>query len=299
MSTSGCRLLCIPHLLLGVILGGLLFLSPGMAHAEKSPEELYDTAINHLQFGTYKKAIKIFRELLYPSPGKLSDAQKRNEAHKLLGVAYYYAKQRRRARREFELYLYAYPRRKTIDPARYPPSMVSFFKRVRRRIKKKLDVLIRTQDKPKVSLQVVKLRFDRRVEHFNPLLCVVPFGVPYIVHNHWGKAAGFLASQVVFLGFNIAGYGVISSLQIVDPNSSQRGRFPEDVVGIAQAWQIVQFASLGLFASSYVYQLIDCALTVPRTRESVLPELPAVDPRKFSTPAPTFSTHTTQLYTTR
>lgn len=291
-----------PHLRLGFVrlycLYGLLLLLPQTAWAQRTGT--YQDAVNAFEYGNYGEAIQRFSTLL---KGKSLTFKQRQEAHKHLGLAYFYRWRntskrsfREKADNEFESFLLLHPAAQ-LDPALYPPRLVSFFNRIRKRMAPQLRKLLaqrkRQKQAQRTRVQVVKLRINRRTYVSNPIINLVPFGVPQYLNGQPLKASLLLAGEMLALGTNITAYQVIASNQI--QNGPQIGRFPRESVDTIRAWQRVQFISIGLFAGLLIYGAVDGFWNFRRQREVPVPEVPPnLDPGRFSQQVPYISSGASQ-----
>lgn len=277
------------------ILLGLLLL-PARTYAQSdNVDRLYRQARNAFEYGAYNKAIKLFRALLYPKPGKLTDEKRQREAHKYLGLSYFYSGQRKKARRELLQFLYLAPNAQ-LDPVLYPPNLVGFFRQLRRQHAKILKQLQkRTKKRAAPPIQIVPMVVEKQIYHRSLFLNFFPFGIPQFTNRQLIKGGLLLSGEVAMLALNITAYSIVLSMQIKDENSPQLGRFRQEDVAAAQVWQIIQFASLGILSGLVIYGVIDAFVFFRPRTTSVLPRLPRIDPNKLS-PTPTSSFHHTQQF---
>lgn len=285
----GCSLF--RYIAYGLIVGSMLYacrVTRAETGAETSPQEEFKTAENAYAYGNYGDAIRRFRQLLYPPPGRLRSKTMRREAHKFLGISYYYiflrnnaATYRQSAEREFTRYLVQAPDAR-LDPLLYPPHLITFFEQIRQKNKRRLELLLRKhqQQRNATKIQVIPLQVERHYHHYHPLLVAIPFGVPQFMNRHRIKGALLLSGEVVSLAANITAYAVIFSLQIKE--GDQRGRFKAQDIPVVTRWQVVQFTSFGIFAALVIYGMIDGIVYLPRRRMTVLPNIPGIDTREFS-----------------
>ncbi len=273
-----------------------LLLGTQTAHAANAKAE-FKRAQNAAAYGSYGDAVRRFHQLLYPPPGRLK-GRLRREAHKLLGISYYYlhlrTKKKRfqlKARREFTRLLLLDPKAR-LNPLLYPPNLIDFYNEVERENRRRLEEILRRRQQKRnaMRVQIVSLQVERQVHSSHPMIALIPFGVPQFVNRQPIKGSLILAGQALALATNITAYAVIYDRQIKD--GDQRGRFQASDVPVVKGWQIVQFTALGVFAALVVYGIVDGAIYLRQRRETLLPKLPSVDPREFRSPvAPQSSTY--------
>ncbi len=269
----------------------LLSLYPGNVSSEeraKTPQELFLEARNAYLYGNYASAIRGFRSLLYPEPGLLKSDTLRREAHKYLGISYFYLAQRSKkreyydaARRELLRYLLLDPKAQ-LDPLLYPPQLVSFFNSIRRDNARRLQQILLKLKKRRTAQQppqIVTVTLERRVYLNNPILAILPFGLAQFANGHYVKGFLLMGGELISLGLNIAAYFSIYSLQI--KSGPQRGYFRPKDIGTVKTLQIVQFASFGVFSALLAYGLIDGIVFFRRKKTVLLPRLPPVPPDKL------------------
>ena len=105
-----------------------------------------------------------------------------------------------------------------LDPAYYPPQMISTFVRVRRKM---LALgMIKAEDKPAPSTS------DTTVADINPVLLWLPFGVGQLANDQTGKGLAFmiteaaLASTSVYYRFYVNGRDAGAPKYALDPTNS-------------------------------------------------------------------------------
>ncbi|MCB9640541.1 MAG: hypothetical protein H6728_03360 [Myxococcales bacterium] len=270
-----------------------LLLGSHAAHAqEKSPEDALRDAINSYEYGDLAKAIKQLRRLLFPRPGRLRKRSQRAEASRYLSFSYFFDRKRfdeksprraaylKQARRFLEEYILFNPFLKGLDPAYYPPDLVRFYARLRQKVLQERPFILRRTPEKKVASQVVVLRMTRTVQKGHIFLNLVPFGVPQFVNGHTTKGWIFFGGMVLGLAMNIGGYFVVDAMVIKTGEGAGKFRSIADA-NTATAFIAVQFVGLGLLAASWLAGSIDGIIFYKKQRESVLPDLPKVDPSLF------------------
>ncbi len=278
----------------------LLGCSDLVAAQAASPQAEFKRAKNAYVYGNYGDAIRRFRQLLYPLPGRLRSPSLRREAHKYLGISYYYLylrtrqkKFRRSTERELTLYLLRSPNTR-LDPLLYPPNLIDFFNRIRLKNKRRLEELLRKrrQRRNAVPIQVVRLYMEKHVFRYSPWLAMIPFGTPQFIARQPEKGGLLLGGQVLALGINITAYFVILNKQIKD-DKFNLGRFKEADIPAVIGWQIAQGVSIGVFGVLVVIGMIDGVIQMNKRRVTLLPKLPPINKKKLSLPTlplrPSFS----------
>lgn len=276
------------YLALGVM---LLWCSPGWAQSSLKAE--FNQAKNSYTYGNYGDSIRRFQQLLYPLPGRLRSRNLRQQAHKYLGLSYYYLflrskKERfqRASERELTLFLLQDPNA-TLDPLLYPPNLVSFFSKVRQKNRQRLAKILqrRRRKRNSVRVQVLSLRIEKRVFQYSPWLAVIPFGTPQLLVRQNVKGGLLLAGQALALGINVTAYFAIFSMQIKN-DKFNLGRFKESDIPKVVAWQVTQGVSLGLLGAMVIYGVIDGVIQLRKRRVTMLPDLPSINRKKLRLPPP-------------
>ncbi len=274
-------------IIISLFFWGLSFGERSLSAQRKTPQELFLEARNSYLYGNYADAIRKFRELLYPEPGILRSEALKREAHKYLGISYFYLAQRTgkteyrdAAKSELLRYLLLAPRAK-LDPLLYPPDLVSFFNQIRRDNARRLQAILRKRRRRRSlqPIQVIPIEIERRVYRKHFLLSLLPFGLSQFANGQTVKGAVLLAGEVLSLGLNIGAYLAIYSYQI--KSGPQRGFFRQRDLNTVKAWQVVQFSSFGVFSALLIYGLIDGIVFFQPSRTSLIPVLPKITDEMF------------------
>jgi hypothetical protein len=252
-----------------------------------SLRQIYQNARNAYEYGNYKLAIQLYESLLYPPPGRVKNRNVRKEAHKYLGLAYYFAgplkrDNRKKARREFLRFLELSPT-EDLDPALFPPNLVSLFRQVKERNRKRLQEILQRQKlrrqkkkKPLPPSQPVPLPLAQKTLTMNPILAGIPFGISQFTNGHIVKGSLLLSLEALMLTTNVVAFAVLQSfVETVGPG---RGLVPVSLQSTAVVLQVVQYVSLGLLGGLLVYGLVDGLIYFRTQRTTILPELPQINP---------------------
>lgn len=297
--TPFCALLC----------ALLLFSCPQPLSAASAPQD-FQQAENTFKFGDYKKAVELFRKLLYPKPGRLKDNALRLEAQKLLGLSYYYlysslgqdiinlrrkgkkipvALQRQQKKlleqSQFELlnYLAEEPDAK-LSQLLYPPDLVAFFNKLRRINKKRMqESKSRRRRRARTKTVIIHAQIEKQVYHTPLLVAFLPCGVTQFFNGHPLKGSLFMAGCAASLGTFVGTYIALSNLQIAD----RPGVFLEANKDTALVLQAVHISALAVLGAVILAGYIDGAIFFQQVhkRESFVPQLPKLDPNKLRLPS--------------
>jgi len=276
-----------------LLAGSLLWASEPL-----SAQDALNLAKNTYDYGDYPRSIEQMEKLLYPKPGRLQTRGQRSEAHKYLGFAYFQDRNRindprrqaeylRRSAEELSNWIRMNPEVGELDPLVHPPPLVTFFSGLLRKLAPEIARLRqsaaeRTKRK-QTEIQIVTVRIEKQVIVRHPIVYILPLGIPQFVSGHTLKASLLLGGELIALGLNVTAYGLIYSYQIKE--GANAGRFRREDIPTVERLQILQFTALGLLAGLVIYGQIDGWLHYKGRSESVLPVLPAVDPRLFSLPS--------------
>ena len=265
-----------------------------------TPEEEFQFARNSYEYASYKQAIQRLERLLARIGKTLQKTEKftakyqklidiRKKSFKYLGLSYFYrflsskkTKYKLKAGEHFRDYLFEEPKAK-LDPALYRPELIAFFEKIRKQNAARLALIIQKKNNRKANTsgryRIVQLRVERHVYKHHRLVSLLPFGIAQFANREPVKGGLILGGELAALALNVTAYLVLVSMQVKE--GVQKGRFKTEDINEANRWQIVQFASFGVFAAIAVYGLIDGVISYRSERVSVIPQLPAVNPSRF------------------
>jgi len=245
----------------------LLAAVPAVTRADSVPER-FDRGRAEFEHKNFGNAIGILKELLYPAV-LLTSEDDIVTAREMLGLSYFYVGEKDKAREEFTLLLYLRPRHR-LDPFLVPPPAVAFFDRIwndpamkeklekiekERKEKERLEAAKKKEKPPKTYVR--RIYMQSREEHHSRFLTFLPFGVGQFQNKHNVKGILLASSGGLALITNITCYALRYSLRKQDPITGQYGY--EDTE-LAEALEITQFVSLGVFLATWVYGVIDASI---------------------------------------
>ena len=185
------------------------------AATNKPLDQLYDEALNAFKYQDFELAIPLLKRLL--AKGSQLDRKRRWRVREYLGAALWFNGDKQGAADQFTGLLIKNPQAR-LDPAYYPPQMISTFVRVRRKM---LALgMIKAEDKPAPSTS------DTTVADINPVLLWLPFGVGQLANDQTGKGLAFmiteaaLASTSVYYRFYVNGRDAGAPKYALDPTNS-------------------------------------------------------------------------------
>ena len=162
--------------------------------AAVDPKVAFDEAVNSFKYQDFDNAIPQLRGLLYPTPRV--DRRREWQVREYLGASLWWSGSRNEANDEFTALLVRDAAHK-LDPAVYPPKMISEFEALRTNL---------------IRLGIIKADAPEQ----NPLemtteaaplgLMFVPLGVGQFANHSPGKGAAFMATEVVLAGLSGAFY---------------------------------------------------------------------------------------------
>jgi hypothetical protein len=187
----------------------------------------------------------------------------------MLGLAYFYTGEESKAKEEFTQLLYVRPRHR-LDPFLVPPPAVAFYDQIwndpamkeklekiekERKEKERIEAEKKKEKPPKTVVR--RLYLQSQEKHYSRFLTFVPFGVGQFQNGHNVKGILLASGGGLALITNVTCYALRYSLRKQDPISGQYGYEDPD---LAEALQITQFVSLGVFLATWVYGVIDASI---------------------------------------
>lgn len=208
--------------------------------------ELLQRGENLLEYGDYPSMVKMLEQALAMEKFQ---GEQLLRVHRLLGIGYFILHNKSKSGEHFLRLLTQAPDTQ-LDPLYVPPIIIDYFKKIREDNKSMLDaILAKQQEVPE------KLPTAMAVKRYNPYFVnFIPFGAGQFQNEQPTKGALFLSSEVLTLGFNIAGYFATLGLQSGD------GYYSAGNAERAREWRIVQYVSLGALAALMVGGIIDAVL---------------------------------------
>jgi tetratricopeptide (TPR) repeat protein len=235
--------------------------------AEEDPRVAFRVAENTFRYQDYDRAAGLLENLLYPEV-RLVEAEELL-AREYLGASYWWLQSFERAEEEFTVLLTRDPDRQ-LDAFYYPAALITFFEGVR-------ETLVRLKvipdnggpDGPDDPRAVSVVAQERVIRERSLLVAFLPFGIGQFQNGHTTKGIVFLTVETLALATNIASYFVIEALR------EDNGFIAPQNIDRAEAFEIVLYTSLGVFAAVAVGGIVDALVCFEPRDETVRPlELP-------------------------
>jgi hypothetical protein len=236
-----------------------------------SPVASADSATVHFSAGKlefdhkrFNETIQHLQSVLYPTV-LLTEEDTIVQAREMLGLSYFYVGLPEKAQEEFKLLLYLRPRHR-LNPFLIPPPAVIFFDQLWNdpAMKEKLEKIEKErQEKARLESEknqqlsqpqptLVRRVYLKQVEtHRSRLVTFLPFGLGQFQNGHTLKGVLLASGSGVALATNILSYSFLSALALSD------GKYSKGDVPLAERLKITQYVSLGFFAATWIYGIID------------------------------------------
>ncbi|MDF1562632.1 MAG: tetratricopeptide repeat protein [Deltaproteobacteria bacterium] len=309
--------------LLIVALAALLF--PLGASAAGDPQ--LKRAQDRFQYGDYADAVQQVSRLL--EQNRLTSDESLVEAHRILGLAYYYLDRKEEARSALVSLLSVDPDFK-LDPFFYPPKVVEFFDQV----KAENETLLAPIREQKARIEAERFRAEQarlrlleeerkrreeaaerlqpsevveRVEENHPyLLNWLPFGVGQFQNGDVLKGSLLAGGQTLAAGASVLGYLVTANLRTCKPltipggslgqpdQEGQRCGIPEGSQNLAATMISMKWIAGAAFWGLFAYGIIDAHLHWEPVvlRSQTTRKLPTAPPTEATSEPPSTSTDT-------
>ena len=230
--------------------------------------ERFDRGKAEFEHKNFGNAIDILKGLLYPAV-QLTKEDDIVKAREMLGLAYFYTGEEAKAKEEFTQLLYLRPRHR-LDPFLVPPPAVAFFDQIwndpamkeklekiekERKEKERIEAEKKKEKPPKTVVRRVYLQSQEK--YYSRFLTFLPFGVGQFQNGHNVKGILLASGGGLALITNITCYSLLYSLRKQDPVTKQYGY--EDTK-LAEALEITQYVSLGVFLATWVYGVVDASI---------------------------------------
>ncbi len=193
-------------------------------------------------------AVQLLRPLLYPKI-TLSSEDEVVRARKLLGAAYFYAKDNFRARVEFQILLTLQPDFR-MDRVVDGPDVTDFVERLKRENQDELrrieaEARRREEDRRRREEEerrrnAVRILVETRVRERPFSVNLLPFGAGQFQNKQAGKGWGFLVTEVALGAASLATYAAV---HLKYPS----GVVPERDAGTAASLELTHIVTGGLF----------------------------------------------------
>jgi hypothetical protein len=211
-----------------------------------SPEQRFQRGKRSFEYRDCPAAIAALADLAVP--GLLADEREQLEVHRMLGICYALADQKREASREFSSLLSLDPDHQ-LDPFEVPPPVMELFETQKQMMKTRLDELRRARERQKDDLVDGGVLVERVTTlKTTPLpAAFLPFGLAQWANGEPGKGAVFASVQGVGLLVNIVGYWG----SIVVQSQGPRDGYAQDEVDLENAFYFSHVAGLGVLLVGY------------------------------------------------
>ncbi len=211
-----------------------------------SPEVRFRRGKRSFEYRDCSAAVTALADLAVP--GLLADETDQLEVHRMLGVCYALADQRREASREFSSLLSLDPDHQ-LDPFEVPPPVIELFETQKQLMKARLDELRRAREQQRDDLVDGGVLVERVTTlQTTPLAAVfLPFGLAQLANGEPLKAAVFASTQGVGLLVNVIGYWGSIAVQTQGP----RDGYAQDEVDLENALYFSHAAGLGVLLVGY------------------------------------------------
>jgi tetratricopeptide (TPR) repeat protein len=254
----------------------ILGLAWGTGAAQPAPTQSLARARAEFERGEYQRVIETLSPQLYPH-ALLREEDDLEEAHYLLGVAYYYLARRDLARQEFTALLFLDPSR-SLDPATESPEVYGFFEGVKSELRGKLEEIRKQKERDEEARRLPQRErvIERTVHEISPWSNFVPFGYGQFRNGQAAKGVFFLVTQTLLGGTSVS----LFSWQAV--NYGIPSYYPPGTdLDQLRRFQTIQVVTGGLFLVTYIWQVIDAFSNQPEritTTETERPITPAAAP---------------------
>lgn len=216
-----------------------------------NPREALALAEAEVAQGEYQKAIDVLEPQLYPR-SLLTSEEDLIKAHYYLAISYFYLKNLKKSRAEFEAMLYVDPRTR-LEAAVEDPNVYAFFETIRGENQTKLEELerLRAEEAARKNRPSKEIFVERTITNDPGWVNFMPFGAGQFRNGHRTKGTVVAVGQ---------GVGLVVSMGIFTYQALTYGipsRVPEKELDDVFALQVTQVAAGSLFFAFYIYSVID------------------------------------------
>jgi hypothetical protein len=200
---------------------GALLLVLFLALQSASPSSEYTRGRAAFEGGDYASAIEILRPLLYPEP-RLQSEGEIAAAHRMLGVAHLFERQRDQAAQEFRRLLQLRPDYR-MDSRLDPPLVVDFFNGILKEQEAELAELSRKRaeaeadEQRRLDARNGPITVERRFLRNSRTLAFLPFGAGQFQNGQRAKGWVFLGAQGFLGGVSLAAFATNFALHGLRP----------------------------------------------------------------------------------
>ena len=218
-----------------------------------TPDQRYKSGLSLFAYRDCAGAIAVLADLAVP--GQLDDEQDQLQVHRMLGICFALADQRRDAAREFSSLLSIDPDVE-LDPFEVPPPVVEIFDAQKAAMKVRLAEIRKARERARedgvgdeggvLVERVTTVRTTPWAASF------LPFGLAQLANGEPVKAAVLGAAQGLGLLANVVGFWGSLAVQ----QGYKDGYTPDEAVAENAFWYS-QFVGAGLFAAGYGVAVAD------------------------------------------
>lgn len=211
-----------------------------------SPEQRFERGKRSFEYRDCPATIGILADLAIP--GLLADEGQQIEVHRMLGICFALADQRRDASREFSSLLSLDPDHQ-LDPFEVPPTVMELFESQKQMMKGRLDELRRARERQKDDLVDGGVLVERMTTlKTTPLpAAFLPFGLSQWANGEPTKGAIFASVQGAALLVNVVGYWGSVIVQDQGPTDG----YAQDEVDLENLFYFTHVGALGAFFVAY------------------------------------------------
>lgn len=217
--------------------------------AGAAPTQSLARARAEFERGEYKQVLKT----LTTEVAMLHEEGDLKEAHYLLGVAYFYTRNREMARQEFTALLYLDPAHE-LDKLTESPEVYAFYDGLKRELEDKLEAIQKQREKEAEARRLPQreILVERTIREPAPWANFLPFGYGQFRNGQAAKGVFFLVSESLLGGTSLAmftyqavSYGIPSRYPLDADRDAIRTR------------QYIQVGTGALFLVTYIWGTID------------------------------------------
>ncbi len=219
-----------------------------------TPEERFRRGKRFFEYRDCPAAISTLIDLAVP--GFLADATQQLEVHRMLGICYALADQRREASREFSSLLSLDPDHQ-LDPFEVPPPVLDIFEQQKTTMKASLDELRKARERAREDGEDGAILVERvtTVRTTPWVTAFLPFGIAQGLNGDPTRGVVIGAAQAAGLLANIVGYW--GSVAVVSQAQDRSVDYTQEQANLENAFWYTHLAGGGVFLVGYVVGVAD------------------------------------------
>jgi hypothetical protein len=219
-----------------------------------TPEERFRRGKRYFEYRDCPAATATLIDLAVP--GFLADAAQQLEVHRMLGICYALADQRREASREFSSLLSLDPDHQ-LDPFEVPPPVLDIFEAQKTTMKASLDELRKARERAREDGEDGAVLVERvtTVRTTPWATAFLPFGIAQGLNGDGTKAVVIGTAQAAGLLANITGYW--GSVVVVSQAQNGNVDYTQEQANLENAFWYTHLAGGGVFLVSYAVGVAD------------------------------------------